>query len=71
MGYIHDVTQALADKLSDLDEARQKDIIQFVKDKVWESYKNGKDAGGTGKTDSGEQNGRYPPRPSRKFTRTS
>ncbi len=50
MGYIHDIEQVLTERLSDLAEERQNEVIQFVKERVLESYKNGIEAGEKGKT---------------------
>lgn len=45
MGYIQELEHVLKEKLGDLEETRRTEIVQFVKEKVWESYKNGVAAG--------------------------
>jgi hypothetical protein len=53
MGYIQDLESELAEMLSELDEEERGKVIKYVKDKVWQSYKNGKaEAGGDGKKNS-------------------
>tara|TARA_B100000315_G_scaffold146425_1_gene135357 strand:+ start:147 stop:737 length:591 start_codon:yes stop_codon:yes gene_type:complete len=42
MGYIQDLEKELREKLSQMDKEK---LIKFFKDKVWESYKNGTQAG--------------------------
>ncbi len=41
MGYIQDLDKDLKEKLADLEEERQKDIIKYVKLVVIESFRNG------------------------------
>jgi hypothetical protein len=45
MGYLQDLEQQLRELLGELDEAKQKDIAQFVRTKVYESWKNGVEHG--------------------------
>ena len=42
MGYIQDLEAELNNMLSALDEAKRTSVIKYVKEKVWQSYKNGK-----------------------------
>jgi HSP20 family molecular chaperone IbpA len=41
MGYIQDLEIELQNRLADLEEDRQKELIRFVKEKIVESYRNG------------------------------
>ena len=41
MGYLQDLEQELRHLLSDLDEVKQKEIAQFVRTKVYQSWTNG------------------------------
>lgn len=50
MGYINDLEQSLREKLSDLGEEEREAVVKFVKEKVWESYKNGRESATTAKT---------------------
>ena len=41
LGYILDLEKELEQRLSDLEEEKKKELINFVKRSVLESYKNG------------------------------
>lgn len=41
MGYILDLERALKELLADLEEGKKREVIQFVKERVLESYRNG------------------------------
>lgn len=41
MGYIQDLEKDLKDKLSDLEEERQREIIRYVKLVALDSFRNG------------------------------
>ena len=45
MGYIRELEQELREMLSDLPSEKVEPIIKFVKEKVYDSYQNGR--GGT------------------------
>jgi len=45
MGYLQELEQELRQLLSDLDAAKQKEIAQFVRTRVYESWKNGVEHG--------------------------
>ena len=42
MGYIRDLEQELREMLSDLPPEKADSIIKFVKEKVYDSYQNGR-----------------------------
>lgn len=46
MGYIQDLEKELREKLPKMDKET---LVKYFKDKVWESYKNGVEAGKKGK----------------------
>jgi len=41
MGYIRDLERELREMLRDIPEERFDDVLAFIKDKVYESYRNG------------------------------
>jgi len=41
MGYIRDLERELREMLKELPEERVEDILKYVKDKVYDSYRNG------------------------------
>ena len=41
MGYIRDLERELREMLKDVPEDRIEAVLKFVKDKVYQSYKNG------------------------------
>jgi hypothetical protein len=45
MGYLHDFRAKLEDMLGKLPPEARADVISFVTEKVYESYKNGRAAG--------------------------
>jgi hypothetical protein len=45
MGYLQELEQELRQLLGELDERKQKEIAQFVRTKVYESWKNGVEHG--------------------------
>jgi len=45
MGYLQELEQELRQLLGDLDAAKQKEITQFVRSRVYESWKNGVEHG--------------------------
>lgn len=49
MTYIQDIEKALTERLAGLDAGKQKEILSFVREKILESYRNGIEAGRTGK----------------------
>ena len=45
MGYIQDLEKELRERLIELEIGKEPDdFVKFVKDKVWESYRNGQKA---------------------------
>ena len=56
MGYIRDLERELREMLDGLPDEKVESVLKFVKDKVYESYKNGR--GQTGQpAKSGKENG--------------
>lgn len=43
MGYIRDLERELRDMLTELPSEEAEEVVRFVKAKVYESYKNGRD----------------------------
>jgi len=43
MGYIRDLEQELRELLTDLPTEKIEPVVKFVKDKVYDSYRNGRD----------------------------
>jgi len=41
MGYIRDLERELGEMLKDLPDDKVESVLKFVKDKVYQSYKNG------------------------------
>lgn len=41
MGYIQEIEKDLKERLVDLEEERQREVIKYVKEKILESYRNG------------------------------
>ena len=55
MGYIRDLERELREMLNGLPDEKVETVVKFVKDKVYESYKNG--CGQNGKADKPAKNG--------------
>lgn len=49
MGYIQDLERELREKLEDMNDPENHEVIKFFKEKILESYKNGIEAGKKGK----------------------
>lgn len=43
MGYIRDLERELREMLDGLPDEKAEKVVKFVKDKVYQSYKNGRD----------------------------
>lgn len=71
MGYLYNLTQELAAKLGDLGDDRRTEVMQFVKEKVWESYRNGLEAAGTTKVGTELMQNSRQGRPARKPVKSS